>query len=86
MKGHLMSTVNVVKRFSVGGVHFTTPAMGMEITTPDGDWGMVFEVRPHICKDGREVFRCRIAKSHRHESRWVTVSLLRSHGSHYVAV
>lgn len=81
-----MTTSNTPRRFSVGGIHFTTPALGMEIVTTNGDWGMVFDVRPHICKDGREVFRCRIAKSHRHESRWVTVSLLRHDGLHYTAV
>lgn len=85
-KGHLMSTVNLVKSRTVGGIRFTTPAIGMEITTPSGDWGMVYEVAPHTTKDGRESYRCRIAKSHRHESRWVTVYWLRCDGERYTVI
>ena len=77
---------NTVKKFSVGGITFTTPALGMQIVTPSGDWGMVYEVAPYITKDGRETFRCRIAKSDRHTMRWVTVNYLRHDGMHYTAV
>lgn len=77
---------NTVYSFSVNGIRFSSPALGMNIVTPHGDWGMVFEVDPFFTKDGREMYHVRIAKSHRHESRWVTVGMLRCDGEHYTAL
>jgi len=79
-------TESKTRRYSVGGVTYATPEVGMTLVTRSGDYGVVLEVVPQECKDGREIFRCRIAKSDRHESRWTTTGMLRREGMHFSAL
>lgn len=79
--------MNTVTKKTACGITYTTPALGMDVTTQHGDFGTIFEVVPRVRKDGVTVYNCRIGKANRPDRmRWATFTWLLDFGTHYRAI